>query len=94
MGYHIGDCPKCGARLIVNYEDANKYEDIDLTDSNLEVTYIVECWKCGSMVRSVIASNIDETVMEIKKLRLTQYAINTHIKTRNLEKPKGEVEVK
>ena len=66
MAYHIGDCPKCGARLLVEYKDANEYEEIDVTESTLDLTYVARCWKCGAIVEADIQSNIDEQAMDIK----------------------------
>jgi len=65
MAYHVGDCPKCGARLLVEYTNAMRYEDIDLTSSTINLTYIVKCWKCGAIIESTICSNIDEQPMEV-----------------------------
>ena len=91
MGYHIGDCPNCGARLLVEYKDANKYYELDLTSSTIELTYIAQCWKCGSIVKATICSNIDEQPMEIKLVSVKEIEEGiSSIKTRNLmERLKG-----
>jgi len=69
MAYHIGDCPECGARLLIEYKDANKYDDLDLTESYINITYIAECWKCGAHVEATICSNIEEQPMEIHVIK-------------------------
>lgn len=69
MAYHVGDCPKCHARLLIEYERANDYDDIDLTQSYVEITYTVRCWKCGTVCEVIIASNLDEEPMKIKIVR-------------------------
>lgn len=68
MAYHIGDCPKCNARLLIEYKDANDYYDADLTSSTIDLTYHARCWKCGAIVRAVICSNIEEQPMSIEEI--------------------------
>ena len=83
MAYHVGDCPKCGARLLLEYESANDYDDVDLTQSYVELTYTVKCWKCGTVCECVIASNLDEEPMKIKIVRHPDGII---LNTRDLSK--------
>jgi hypothetical protein len=66
MNVYIGQCPYCDVRLFVGIED---YYDIEVDDSGLiTLTYLVQCWKCEKISESIIASNIEEQVMENNKL--------------------------
>lgn len=87
MAYHIGDCPKCGARLLVEFEDANDYYDIDLSTNPIDITYHAKCWKCGTIVEAIISATFDETPMSIYVVQ-SKYAEHIYnvLKTRDLSK--------
>lgn len=60
MNIYIGDCPYCKSRLLV---EINEYYTIEVDDSILILSYIAECWKCGKVSKSELASNIEEQIM-------------------------------
>jgi DNA-directed RNA polymerase subunit RPC12/RpoP len=90
MGYYIGNCPNCGARLIVEYEKANNYFELDLSSSHLEITYIVKCWKCNKIVEATIWADIDEFPLKINLVPEDIGKRFVIIETRNLREEKNE----
>ena len=83
MAYVLGNCPKCGARLLIEDSQGNDYDEIDVDCATVNLTFVVRCWKCGSVVKSIIASNIEEVPMEVKlmKRNIPMFVIHT----KNLE---------
>lgn len=69
MVYFLGNCPKCKARLLLDYVHGNNYNEIDVDGSTITLTFYVKCWKCGAVVKSEIASNIDEVPMLVKVVK-------------------------
>jgi hypothetical protein len=95
MVFRLGNCPKCGARLLIDSNNENDYDEIDVDCTIVNLTYVVKCWKCGSIVKSLIASNIEEVPMKVRIMKRDIPVIV--LETKNLaeiEPKKNRVKIK